>query len=210
MTKDPANDAPQLYLIAPALVPDSELGPLLSAVLDTHPVACLRLPGAGDEADLGRMADLAREVAHARDVAVVIENHVALAQRHGLDGVHLTDGARAVRYARKELGADAIVGAFCGGSQHEGMNAGDAGADYVSFGPCGRTSLGHAEPAELDLFRWWSEAVEVPVVAEGALDADLVAALWPVADFLALGPEIWSANDPAAALRALLPQAARS
>ncbi len=209
MTKQAKTDAPQLYLIAPVLVPDSELAPLLAAVLDTHPVACVRLSGAGDEADLGRMADLAREVAHARDVAVVIENHVLLAQRHGLDGVHLTDGARAVRYARKELGADAIIGAFCGGSQHEGMNAGEAGADYVSFGPCGRTPLGHAEPAALDLFQWWSDAIEVPVVAEGGLDADLVAALWPFADFIALGPEIWSADDPAAALSALWPQSVR-
>ena len=196
-------DAPQLYLIAPALIPASELGPRLSAVLDAHPVACLRLPGAGDETELGRIADLARDIAHARDVAVVIEDHVALALRHGLDGVHLTNGARPVRHARKELGADAIVGAFCGGSRHEGMNAGDAGADYVSFGPCGPTALGLGEPADLDLFQWWSEMIEVPVVAEGALDAALVRQLWTVADFIAIGPEIWSAEDPAAALSAL-------
>ena len=198
-------DAPQLYLIAPALIPASELGPRLSAVLDAHPVACLRLPGAGDETELGRIADLARDIAHARDVAVVIEDHVALALRHGLDGVHLTNGARAVRYARKELGADAIVGAFCGASRHEGMSAGEAGADYVSFGPCGPTSLGLGEPVGLDLFQWWSEMIEVPVVAEGALDAALVRQLWAAADFIAIGPEIWQADDPAAALSALWP-----
>lgn len=196
-------DAPQLYLIAPTRVANSELGPLLSAVLDAHPVACLRLPGAGDEAELGRLADLARDIAHARDVAVVIEDHVALAKAHGLDGVHLTQGSRAVRYARKELGADAIVGAFSGVSRHDGMNAGEAGADYVSFGPCGSTALGTGERAPLDLFQWWSEVVEVPVVAEGALDAALIRDLWPVTDFIAIGPEIWSAADPAAALSAL-------
>ena len=196
-------DAPQLYLIAPALITASELGPRLSAVLDAHPVGCLRLPGAGDEAELGRIADIARDIAHARDVAVVIEDHVALALRHGLDGVHLTGGARPVRHARKELGADAIVGAFCGGSRHEGMNAGEAGADYVSFGPCGSTALGLGEPADLEIFQWWSEMIEVPVVAEGALDAALVRRLWTIADFIAIGPEIWSAEDPAAALSAL-------
>ena len=196
-------DAPQLYLIAPALITASELGPRLSAVLDAHPVACLRLPGAGDETELGRMADIARDIAHARDVAVVIEDHVALALRHGLDGVHLTGGARPVRHARKELGADAIVGAFCGVSRREGMNAGEAGADYVSFGPCGSTALGLGEPADLEIFQWWSEMIEVPVVAEGALDAALVRRLWTIADFIAIGPEIWSAEDPAAALSAL-------
>ncbi|WP_134726681.1 thiamine phosphate synthase [Paracoccus luteus] len=196
-------DAPQLYLIAPTLIAASELGPRLAAVLDAHPVACLRLPGAGDEGELARIADIARDIAHARDVAVVIEDHIPLARAHGLDGVHLTDGARTVRYARKELGADAIVGAFCGASRHEGMNAGEAGADYVAFGPCGATGLGRGAPVDLDLFQWWSEVVEVPVVAEGALDAALIRSLWPVADFIAVGPEIWSADDPAAALAAL-------
>ena len=78
---------------------------------------------------------------------VVIDDLVALAQRHGLDGVHLTDGAKAVRYARKELGNDAIVGAFCGASRHDGMNAGEMGADYVAFGPAGTTALGTGERA---------------------------------------------------------------
>lgn len=196
-------DAPQLYLIAPALMPALAMRDRLSAVLDAHDVACLRLPGAGDETELGRIADIARDIAHARDVAVVIDDHVALAHRHGLDGVHLTGGARAVRYARKELGTEAIVGAFCGASRHDGMNAGEAGADYVSFGPCGPTTLGLGDPAGMDLFQWWSEVIEVPVVAEGALDAALIRQLWNLADFIAIGPEIWSAEDPAAALSAL-------
>ena len=55
---------PQLYLIAPAMMAASELGPRLISVLDAHPVACLRLPGAGDEAELGRIADIARDIAH--------------------------------------------------------------------------------------------------------------------------------------------------
>ncbi|TRW96297.1 thiamine phosphate synthase [Paracoccus sp. M683] len=196
-------DAPQLYLITPAGAQASALGPLLAEVMDRFPPACLRIRGTGDEDELGRIADLAREIAHARDVAVVIDDHVKLAQRHGLDGVHLTDGARGVRAARKELGADAIVGAFCGTSRHDGMSAGEAGADYVSFGPVGDTQLGRGEPAPVELFQWWSEMIEVPVVAEGAITAALLAELSPVADFIAFGAEIWTADDPAAALAAL-------
>ncbi|UXU74655.1 MULTISPECIES: thiamine phosphate synthase [unclassified Paracoccus (in: a-proteobacteria)] len=196
---DQAN-TPQLYLITPVGAAASTLGPMLADVMDRFPVACLRIPGAGTEDELGRLADLAREIAHARDVAVVIDDHVMLAQRHGLDGVHLTDGARSVRHARKELGADAIVGAFCGASRHDGMTAAEAGADYVSFGPCGTTALGHGQIAEHDLFQWWSEMIEVPVVAEGALTPSLIAQLAPVADFIALGGEIWSEHDPVEAL----------
>jgi thiamine-phosphate pyrophosphorylase len=198
-----AQDAPQLYLMTPAGAQASTLGPQLASVMDAFPVACLRIRAGAEEDELGRLADLAREIAHARDVAVVIDDLVALAQRHGLDGVHLTDGARSVRYARKELGADAIVGSFCGSSRHEGMNAGEAGADYVSFGPVGASALYRGEPVELDLFQWWSEMIEVPVVAEGAITRELLEQLSPVSDFIAIGPEIWSADDPVAALTAL-------
>ena len=196
-------DTPQLYLMTPAGAQASALGPLLTEVMDRVPTACLRIRGGAEEDELGRLADLAREIAHARDVAVVIEDHVRLAQRHGLDGVHLTDGARGVRAARKDLGADAIVGAFCGTSRHEGMNAAEAGADYVSFGPVGDTALGRGGPAPLDLFQWWSEMIEVPVVAEGAIDRALIADLSPVTDFIGIGAEIWSENDPLTALSAL-------
>lgn len=193
-------DAPQLYLMTPAGAQASALGPLLTEVMDRFPPACLRIRAGAEEDELGRLADLAREIAHARDVAVVIDDHVKLAQRHGLDGVHLTDGARSVRYARKELGDDAIVGAFCGSSRHEGMTAAENGADYVSFGPVGDSALYRGEPAELELFQWWSEMIEVPVVAEGAITRELINALSPLSDFIAIGPEIWGEEDPLNAL----------
>ena len=200
-----SSDRPQTYLLTP---PDFELSSFparLAGVVDDHEIACIRLALATQDEDrLSRAADAVREVAHARDVAVVIETHVALAERLGLDGVHLVDGARGVRAARKALGADAIVGAFCGASRHDGMNAGEAGADYVAFGPVGASALGDGTRAPRDLFAWWSEMIEVPVVAEGHLDADTVAALAPVTDFLAIGEEIWREDDASAALGRLL------
>ncbi|MCX8509098.1 MAG: thiamine phosphate synthase [Rhodobacteraceae bacterium] len=197
-----AEDRPQIYLITPPVV-DLEIFPAtLARVLDGNEVACLRLALAGtDEYELGRVADALRVIAHERDVAVVIDSHVTLAARHGLDGVHLLDSARSVRAARKELGADAIVGAWCGASRDAGMSAGEAGADYVAFGPAGVSPLGGAQ-AGAELFGWWSEMIEVPVVAEGALDATLIASLAPVTDFFGIGDEIWRAQDPAAALAA--------
>jgi thiamine-phosphate pyrophosphorylase len=199
-----AEDRPQLYLITPP-APDLDLFPgLLARVLDSTPVSCLRLALASrDEDMIGRAADACRMVAHERDIAIVIENHLKLVERHGLDGVHLSDGARSVRAARKDLGADAIVGAYCAASRHEGMNAGEAGADYVCFGPLGDSALGTGTRAERDLFTWWSDMIEVPVVAEGALSPALVRDLAPVTDFFAIGDEIWSTEDPVAALGAL-------
>lgn len=197
-------DRPQITLVTPPELELSSFPDLLHRTLDVAPVACLRLAlSTRDEDRIARAADALREVAHARDIPLVIEGHVLLVGRLGLDGVHLTDGARSIRKVRKDLGPDAIVGSFCGASRHDGMTAGELGADYVSFGPVGATGLGDGRQAERDLFEWWSEMIEVPVIAEGALDEDLVRSLAPVTDFFAFGPEVWGADDAAARLRAL-------
>lgn len=200
-----ADDRPQITLITPPAL-DLEVYPdRLARVLDAVDIACLRLSLATRDTDvLGRAADACREICHARDVAIVIETHLLLAERHGLDGVHLTDGARTVRKARKDLGPDAIVGAYCGSTRHEGIGAAEAGADYVSFGPIGAAELGDGTLADLELFQWWSEMIEVPVIAEVGLTAALIEKFGPVTDFFGIGEEIWSAEDPAAALKALL------
>ena len=199
-----APEQPQLYLITPPEFELFQFPETLARVLDTAEIACVRLAlSTHDEDTLCRAADAVREVTIARDVALVIDRHILLVERLGLDGVHLADGARSVRKARKELGKDAIVGAFCGASRHDGMTAGEAGCDYISFGPVGDTPLGDGTIAEPELFDWWSQMIEVPVVAEGALDAALVATLAPVTDFFGIGDEIWLADDPAAALSAL-------
>jgi thiamine-phosphate pyrophosphorylase len=199
------DEQPQIYLITPPEVELSSFPKLLSQVLDAHDVACVRLALATrDEDTVCRAADACREVTHARDIALVIESHILLVDRLGLDGVHLTDGARSVRKARKELGSDAIVGAFCGASQHDGMTAGEAGADYIGFGLVGASALNGGEQAPVDLFEWWSQMIELPVVAEGALDETLIRALTPVTDFFGVGDEIWQADDPAAKLGNLI------
>jgi thiamine-phosphate pyrophosphorylase len=197
-------EQPQIYLITPPEIELSHFPTDLARVLEAAPIACIRLSLATRDEDLIlRAADTVREVAHRFDVALVIDTHVVLAQRLGLDGVHLTDGARSVRMARKELGADAIVGAFCGQSRHDGMNAGEAGADYISFGPVGGTVLGDGSRAESELFQWWSDMIELPVVAEGGLTPSLVRELTPITDFFGIGEEIWRSENPVAALKDL-------
>lgn len=190
----------QIYLTTPSVVGNGGFGDALKAVLDAVPVACLRMDLATrDEDTLARTADVLREIAHARDVALVVTEHVGLVDSLGLDGVHLTDGARSVRAARKTLGADRIVGSYCRASRHDGMTAGEAGADYVAFGPTRQSSLGDGTIADRDLFAWWSEMIEVPVVAEG-VDAETACDLAPVADFVVPEPVFWTHDDPAESL----------
>lgn len=194
-------DAPQIYLVTPPEFDLTTYPEQLGRVVGEVDVACLRLSLATrDEDRLLRAADAVREVAHKVDVALVIDTHVMMAERLGLDGVHLLDGARTVRFARKTLGPDAIVGASCRQSRHEGMSAAEGGADYVSFGPVSG-ALDDGELADPELFTWWTEMIELPVVAEGGLTADLITQLAPITDFFSIGEEIWSTDDPAATLK---------
>jgi len=205
MSDTDQTDQPNLYLITPTRFETAAFLPRLAAILDAEPVACLRLAlVTEDEDEMARAADALRELAHARDVPLVLSGHAGLVERLGLDGVHLLDGPRSVRATRKALGADAIIGAFCGALRHDGMTAGEAGADYIAFGPLGDSALADGPRVAHDVFEWWSEMIELPVVAEGALDAALIEAFAPVTDFFAIGAEIWREDDALETLRALL------
>ncbi len=197
-------ERPQIYLVTPPEFDLETFPDILAAVLDSTEIACLRMALSTQDTDqIMRSGDVLRDIVHARDIPLVIQSHVAMVERLGLDGVHLTDGARSVRQVRKDLGGDAIIGAFCGTSRHDGMSAGEAGADYISFGPVGATGLDGGEVVDIDVFQWWSEVVEVPVVAEGSLDEENLATISKIIDFIGLGPEIWTDNEPAARLISL-------
>lgn len=197
MTAPPAEEAPGLTLVTPPGIEPGAFAALLDRLLAARRIDCLRidLPGLSD-AELAAAAAPLRAVAGAHDVATVIRDRIDLVAPLGLDGVHLPDGARRVRFARKSLGPDRIVGAFCGLSRHDAMTAAEAGADYVAAGPMDAEGIAFVH--------WWSDLIVTPLVAEGGLDAATRAALDGAADFLALGPEIWEAPEgPLAALRAV-------
>lgn len=196
---------PQIYLITPPEFDLETFPSQLDNVLADHDIACVRVAlSTRDENRIIKSTDAIREVCHKHDVAVVIDAHVLMVERLGLDGVHFNDNGRSVRKARKDLGDDAIIGSFCGTSRHDGMNAAESGADYVAFGPISGASLGDGTLATRDLFEWWSEMIEIPVVAEGGLTADLVRDLSPVTDFFAFGDELWKTQDPSATLATLI------
>jgi thiamine-phosphate pyrophosphorylase len=162
----------------------------LSAALRGGDVAALRV--AEDEGLAG-----VRRVAHAHGVAVILEGAAAAARLAGCDGAHL-DAGDDVAAARRALG-DLQLGVFCGGSRDQAMQAGQDGADYVSFGPC----FGAAAVADPELVSWWVELMELPAVAEGGITVANCAALVQAGvDFLAVDEGVWRHEaGPEAAVR---------
>ena len=195
------SDGP-LYLATPPVFDAADLAARLDTALGGGLVSCVRLALAtADEGEWQSTAAALHEVTAAHDIALVITDHYRLVAPLGIDGVHLSDQRTPLREVRKALGPDRIVGAFAGVSRHQGMALAEAGADYVSFGPVGDTgALGGEARADYDLFHWWSEVIEIPLVAEGAVGIEEARNLAGLADFIVPDPSVWRADDIAAAL----------
>ena len=143
------------------------------------------------------------------------------AQITGCDGLHLSADMGLFERAREVFGADAIIGVDCGNSRHAAMQIGELGADYVGFGaphldyPDEQHPVEHANKdqdhdlnkanpehngvpfetmSRLDLTDWWQQLFEVPCVALDVADRSQIEDLQKIsADFIAIGPGLWSA-----------------
>jgi thiamine-phosphate pyrophosphorylase len=86
------------------------------------------------------------------------------------------------------------------------LKAGEADADYVAFGAffaSGTKTTGYT--ADIELLQWWSELMELPVVAIGGITAENCAPLVRAgANFLAVIGAVWGHPDgPAAGVAAM-------
>jgi len=189
----------QLYLLSPETLPPDFIEQLREALRAGNIAALrMRLAGAAPET-------VAKTIAHVRPLAVtfgtalILDWHVALAVSTRCDGLHLTDVA-SVAPARRMIG-DLQLGAYCAGSRDLALQAGEGGADYVSFGPY----FERHTAADIGLITWWSQLMELPVVAEGFITpanaAELVRA---GADFIAVDTAVWNhPQGPAAGVQAM-------
>lgn len=209
-TKDQSPAEPcRLYLITPPRLAEGDpqaFAGELEAALSGGDVACvqLRLKDVDDDT-VRRAAAVLMPVCRARGVAFILNDRADLAAELGADGVHIgaEDGDYAA--ARAAVGANAIVGVSCYDSRHLGLEAAEAGADYVAFGAFYPTQT-KQPPAQADpeLLRWWQNLVTVPCVAIGGIGIDNCGALVAAgADFLAVISGVWDhAQGPGAAVKA--------
>ncbi len=153
-----------------------------------------------DDRELRHQIATLLPLAHAAGVPLVLEERADLVQSEGCDGVHVQADKARVAAVRRALGEDAIVGAGCAASRHAAMEAGEAGADYVSFGAF------DPEPQAPDpeLLSWWQEMMEPPCVAMGGITLENAADYALAgADFLALRNAVWNhERGPLAAIKA--------
>lgn len=183
----------RLYLISPPKLSAANfLGPLKEALAGGD-VACfqLRLKGAGDD-EIRRAVDILRPLVQANGTAFILNDRPDLAAELGCDGVHIGQEDASYDEARRAL-PKGIVGVTCHDSRHLAMEAGEAGADYVAFGAFFPTQTKEPKAvADIELLRWWSEAMVVPCVAIGGITVENAPALIAAgADFLAVSAGVW-------------------
>lgn len=197
--------APQLYLISPPAIDLDAFAAQLTEAVASDTVTCfqLRLPQA-DDATLAAAAEKLAPICWEKDVAFLLCDQIDLVKQLKLDGVHLEGNVteQAVKTARKALGDERSIGVSCFSSRHIAMLAGEAGADYVSFGPVFDTETKdmEADDEALEALRWWSVMMELPCVAVGGITAEnSPLPLSKGADFLAVVSGIWNHPDGAGA-----------
>ena len=196
----------RLYLITPPKFEARVFAEDLKRALDAGDVASLqlRLKDASDE-DIRRAGEILIPIAQARGVAFLVNDRPDLARALGADGVHVGQQDTSYAEARAVVGADAIVGVTCHDSRHLAIEAAEAGADYVAFGAFYPTQTKEttARP-DVEILRWWSEVMVVPVVAIGGITVENAKPLVEAGtDFLAVSSGVWNhADGPAAAVKA--------
>ncbi|WP_428333912.1 thiamine phosphate synthase [Novosphingobium sp.] len=187
----------QLYLISPLDV-SGDFAARLARAFDAGPVAAFQFRVKGiDEHAAVKLAEPLQAICAQHDVAFIVNDSISLAKRLGADGVHLGQDDGEVADARQRLGKEAQIGVACKDSRHLAMEAGEAGADYVSFGAFyPSTTKVTTVQADIELLSWWSNLFEIPVVAIGGITpancAPLVAA---GADFLAVCNGVWGGDE---------------
>ncbi|ACT60645.1 thiamine phosphate synthase [Hirschia baltica] len=206
------NQECRLYLITPPVIEDVEaFARDCEQALDGGDVACLQIRlktregVAASDAHIEAVAKRILPMAQAKDVAVLINDRPDLAKKFGADGVHIGQDDVTLKDARQIVGDDAIVGVTCHDSRHLGMEAGEAGADYVAFGAFYPTQTKDPKAkAELETLTWWQQFIEVPCVAIGGITVENAKPLIDAgADFLAVSSGVWNyADGPKAAVEA--------
>jgi thiamine-phosphate pyrophosphorylase len=158
-----------------------------------------------DCAYLYRCAEETRDIARAAGVPLIVNDRLDVALQTSADGVHLGQDDMPLKFARRVVPKNFIVG-ISAGTLKEALDAERDGADYVGLGPIFPT-LSKSDAGEaggLGLLREVRSRISIPIVAIGGIGvgnaADVIAA---GADGIAVISAVVCQDDIAKAARRL-------
>ena len=159
------------------------------------------LNGADFEAEAKTLQDICRE----HQVPYVVNDNVEIAMKIHADGVHVGQADIKGRDIRAMIGSDKILG-ISAGTVEEAVAAEQAGADYIGVGAIfGTSTKKNARNITMDRLNEIVEAVEIPVVAIGGINATNISELaGSKVDGVAVVSAIFAAEHPGEATKELL------
>ena len=161
----------------------------LSELLRTNKIASLRLTASDlNQNEIIEIIDHIKKISK-NNIPILLENRIELAVQLKVDGVHLTDGQKRVKAAKSLLSRDQVIGSFCGSSKHSGLVASEHGANYIAFKTDFKSKQANKEIT--DLFKWWADFIEIPIMGEWADNYLISKNIWKYCDFVSLKNEIW-------------------
>ncbi len=135
------------------------------------------------------------------EVPLIINDDLELACLIEGAGLHLGRADPDPRLARERLGPGRLIGVSCYDDLERGVQAAEAGADYLAFGSFfpSATKPGAARP-RIELLREARARLDLPLVAIGGITPDNGRALIAAgADMLAVISGLFAAPEPKAA-----------
>lgn len=197
----------QIYLISPPKIDLAIFCKDLESALATNLVSVFQLRLKNyTPAQVLAIAHQVKKICDNHQVPLIINDYFDIAIEVNAAGVHVGIDDQQIATMRKKSAKNFIIGASCYNSKHLAMQAGEQGADYISFGAFypTTTKIPKAQ-ATLDTLSWASEMLNLPIVAIGGINQNNCRQLVDNgADFIAVIAAVWQYQDGVvAALKAL-------
>lgn len=184
----------QIYLISPPKIESKTFLPRLERALKTNlvPVFQLRLKEYSNS-EFTQIAKEIKKICDNNNCLFLLNDSLEIALNIGANGVHLGAEDGSILSARKNSPENFLIGASCYDSRHLAMEAGEQGADYLSFGAFfeSKTKKSRGKPS-LEILEWSNEILNLPTVAIGGITADNCAPLVKSGtDFISVISYVW-------------------
>jgi len=160
-----------------------------------------------DGLDYLKLAEKVKQITDRFSVPLIIDDRIDIAVAADVSGVHLGQSDIPVRFARRMLGKDKIIGASAKTVAQAGK-AKEEGADYIGVGAIYPTTTKVVTViTEVSMLNDIAARTGLPVVAIGGLNASNIDVLYEsMADGIAVVSAIMKSSDPRKAAGSLKEQ----
>jgi thiamine-phosphate pyrophosphorylase len=184
----------QIYLISPPQIELKDFSLKLEKALKTGlvPSFQLRLKNYSSP-EVKKISQEIKKICDENNCLFLLNDFYEIALEIGASGVHVGIDDKKISQIRQNSPKNFVIGASCYDSKHLAMEAGEQGADYISFGAFfeTQTKISRGKPT-VEILNWASEILNLPIVAIGGINNKNCGELVKNgADFLAVISYVW-------------------